>query len=197
MMAGDPAGRSAPEPAPKKKPGYLRRYASVGRAVAEDPSTIKTLLRAAAIKAWSAKGGGLYGLGFVIYFVVLEVRMLVEEIIASSGVVDFIVEQAFQLVLRFAFESLGNVLLAFLWPIKLVGETGWVGIVLLVVGFFSFERWGRAWIEAQVPDLASANRARVADKDARKAAKIAEKAHKREHKQQNKRPNSRKGERAD
>ena len=82
-------------------------------------------------KVWKARGGGLYACGFVLTFIYLEVTMLIGEIMAATGVVDFFTEQLLGLPLRFVRESLQNMIAAFIWPVPLIEFSPPWGVVIL------------------------------------------------------------------
>ena len=92
------------------------------------------------VRLWRSKGGGYYGFGFVVTFVVLEIRMLLAEWQESEGIVEFVGQQMLEFVFRFFIESFFNSLLAFAWPVLLVGSLELWGVGLLVAGYFVFER---------------------------------------------------------
>jgi hypothetical protein len=118
-----------------------------------DPSTVGPLLRDGMIAIWRSRGGGLYGFGYLVTFVILEVRLVVSEFDASGGLFDFLSEQLLEYLFRLGFMSLANVVLAFLWPLLVIERFQLWGIVGLCLGYFVFERWLRGLIEAQIPEL--------------------------------------------
>lgn len=93
---------------------------------------------------WQSRGGGFYGLGVVAAFVYLEVATFASEFSQSDGVVDFVLSEALEHVLRFSLMSVVNGLLAAIWPLLLAGQIG-VGpvLVLILVGYGSFKLWNR------------------------------------------------------
>ncbi len=85
-------------------------------------------------KLWSTGGGGLYGLGYVVYFIWLEVQLLSREVAEAAGVFDFVSSQLIERITRLAIDSFTNSIKAFLWPVKLISAYELWGIGILVVG---------------------------------------------------------------
>jgi hypothetical protein len=141
------AGRSA-------RPGRLKRIAGHARAVRENPRALGTILRGALLDIWCARGGGYYGLGYLITFLVLESRMLTREFQAADGVMTFVGGQMLEYLLRISLLSFVNALQAFIWPLLVLGSLGaWWGLVLLAGGYLAFERGLRPGIEKVLPEL--------------------------------------------
>jgi len=99
------------------------------------------------LKMWRAKGGGFYGLGFVIAFITLEIRMFAAEFSGSDSVAEFIIGEALESLLRIGFLSFLNGFLALLWPVYLLERLGLWGIAILIGGYFGFERVLRPIVE--------------------------------------------------
>lgn len=148
----DPAGEDA-RPAKPRKERRLARHARHARMVWHDPSTFGPLLRDGMIAIWRSRGGGLYGFGYLVTFVILEVRLVVSEFDASGGLFEFLTDQLLEYLFRLGFMSLANVVLAFLWPLLVIERFQLWGIVGLGLGYLVFERWLRGLIEAQIPEL--------------------------------------------
>ena len=91
---------------------------------------------------WQAKGGGFYGLGYVVSLLVLEARTLTGDIAASDGVTAFLTSQLVGYVIRFSAESFVNAMLAFAWPMWLFQRLGPWAIPILVGGYLAFEYAG-------------------------------------------------------
>jgi len=89
-------------------------------------------------KVWEARGGGLYACGFILTFAYLEASMLIGEIMAATGFVDFFTEQLVELPLRFIGESLKNLITAFLWPVPIVTLSPPWGIAILAAMYLLF-----------------------------------------------------------
>lgn len=136
-----------------RKERWLARHVRHGREIWNDPRSAGNLLRDGLIGIWRARGGGFYGLGYLITFVILEARMAIGQIEGSDSVLGFVGGQLVDYVLRLGFMSVVNVLLAFLWPLFVLQHLAAWGALLLVVGYFGFERWLRPVVEASVPEL--------------------------------------------
>ncbi len=123
------------EPADEKrrpdKPSYAQRISnrakvvgSLGETLVKEPRAFpkKTAhaMRPWFRKVWKARGGGLYACGFLLTFAYLEASMLIGEIVAATGFVDFFTEQLLELPLRFLSESFQNMIAAFMWPVPLI-----------------------------------------------------------------------------
>jgi len=105
------------------------------------PASIAPRIRAFLLSLWRARGGGYYGLGYVITFISLEISMFFTDVGETQGVADFLSEQLMSLVFRFAFESLINSFLALIWPALIIGTFGTTGILVLAGSFVLFQ-WG-------------------------------------------------------
>jgi hypothetical protein len=128
------------------------------RGIVAEPHTAPGIARAALIKLWRVRGGGFYGLGYVITFVVLEIRTLIGTAVDSTDVVTMMVQEALQLLFRFAVQSFINGFVAFGWPIVVVNYLhGW-GLLAIGVGWLLFDRWAKPWINARLPELAPEER---------------------------------------
>ena len=82
-------------------------------------------------KVWKSRGGGLYACGFILTFAYLEASMVIGEIMAATGFVDFFTEQLIELPFRFLGESLSNLIQAFIWPVPLATYSPPWGIAIL------------------------------------------------------------------
>ena len=154
--------RKAARPAQPRtpKPPLFRRLTSHIRSLgmttvllAREPRKAPGMLRAALLGLWRARGGGFYGLGFVITFVVLEVQTTMAQLACSTSFVGFVTEQLLEFVFRLAWNSLLNTFLALIWPVLLLNLVGGWGIALLVVGYFGYERILRPRVELLIPEL--------------------------------------------
>ncbi len=138
------------EPADEKrqpdKPSYVKKLGNRAKVVGSLSETLvkepkafpkKTAhaMRPWFRKVWKARGGGLYACGFVLTFVYLEASMLIGEIMAATGFVDFFTEQLVELPLRFMGESLKNLISAFLWPVPLLEISPPWGIAILAARY--------------------------------------------------------------
>jgi hypothetical protein len=161
---------------PKRK-GRLTRDLRTVQEIARDPRSIFPRARSWLVALWQKKGGGFYGLGYVITFIVLEVITLTSAVGGGSSVTGLIAGQAIQYVLRVSVESILNTVLALLWPIYLLRWLGGYGLIVLAVGYVGFEYALRPLVEHWFPELKAARveRARLkAEKRDRKRQKRAE-----------------------
>ena len=90
-------------------------------------------------KVWLTYGGGLYAVGYAVTFLYLEARTLLDEIVSSSGVVDFVTSHLLEFVFRFALDSIGNMVQAFIWFLPVLKFRAPLGIILLGIGFYVFD----------------------------------------------------------
>jgi hypothetical protein len=110
-------------------------------------------LRASLLRIWRARGGGFYGLGYLVTFIVMEVRLVGGEVMASESVVDFVASQAGERVLRLGIDSFVNSILAFAWPAFVLDRFQLWGLVALAVGYLAFEKVLKPRLEATFPEL--------------------------------------------
>ncbi len=118
-----------------------------------EPRSAGALAREGLVGLWSARGGGLYGLGYVVSFVILELRTVVGEFEGSHSLMSFIGQELLAYLLRVGFMSFVNAGLAFVWPAFVLQLFGGWGILLLLAGYFAFERGLRPTAEARFPEL--------------------------------------------
>ena len=152
-----PRPRKARKPRVKLVTRLKRRvgdsYATVSGIVAE-PRTAPSMARDGLIKLWRVRGGGFYGLGYVIAFVVLEIRMLIGNVVSGTDVVTMVVQEALEILFRFAVQSFINGFIAFGWPVFVVKYLGVWGLVAIGICWLLFDRLAKPWINARLPDLA-------------------------------------------
>lgn len=148
----------AGKPAKPRKPGLVERTKQHGRewadlgstainAPRELPSRLSAKMRRSLHTMYAARGGGLYAVGFVISFVILEVQSFFEGFQSSSGIGGLLGEQLLHLLLRFTLDSLGNTIQSLLWPLILINWSAIYGSILLVAGFFVFDRYIKKRLE--------------------------------------------------
>jgi hypothetical protein len=148
-----PEGTAPAPPDKPRKEGRLARHRRHARALAADPRSAGALLRSGLLGIWRARGGGFYGLGYLLTFLLLEVRLLTTEFAQSDGLADFVGGQFVEYLFRLGFLSLLNVVQAFIWPAHVFGVLGAWALVLLPLGYLAFERGLRQRIEAAFPEL--------------------------------------------
>lgn len=158
-----------PTPKPKLKQRLANRVdqrVQQAAAASDNPRLLWVWLRSALLRMWRLRGGGFYGLGFVLTFVGLQLASLLEDAAEAQGPVDFLTSQMAEALIRLLGDTLSNLIQAFLWPFLFVGWTGPYGLLLLLGSFLAFDRWGKPWINAQFPaETEAAAQTNVADKD--------------------------------
>jgi hypothetical protein len=123
------------------------------REIRDEPRRIVSLMGDGSFSTWRARGGGFFGLGYLIAFVVLELQMISTEVRGSDGVVEFFTSQIVEYIFRFAVQSLVNVILALIWPVYVLQWLeGW-GLVALGGGYLLFEKVLRSYVEGWFPQL--------------------------------------------
>jgi hypothetical protein len=89
-------------------------------------------------KVWKVRGGGLYACGYAITFAILEIKTIFGDVVEADGPIDFVKEQAFEMMFRFLGETLQNMISAFMWPVWFVQFNPPIGAIALGVAFFLF-----------------------------------------------------------
>lgn len=146
------------------KENRFARDARLALHLGRQPSAILPLLRGWVVKLWASRGGGFYGLGYVITFVALEIRSLSSGLTTVSGVVA----QAVQYVLRFSVDSVRNIVSAVIWPAHLFEWLGGpAGLVALLVGYAAFDVAIRPLVQKWLPEVGEA----IAEQKRRKQEK--------------------------
>ena len=146
------------------KESRFARDARLALHLGRKPAAILPLLRQWLIKLWASRGGGFYGLGYVITFVALEIRSLSSGLTTVSGVVA----QAAQYVLRFSVDSVRNIVSAVIWPAHLFEWLGGpAGLVALLVGYAAFDVAIRPLVQKWLPEVGEA----IAEQKRRKQEK--------------------------
>jgi hypothetical protein len=149
------------------------RDARLALHLGRQPADILPLLRRWLAKLWASRGGGFYGLGYVVTFVALEIRSLSSDLTTTSG----LVAQAAQYLLRFSIDSLRNVISALIWPAHLFEWLGGpAGLVALVVGYAAFELAIRPVVQARLPEVGEALAERQRLKQEKREKKRARRA---------------------
>lgn len=93
------------------------------------------------------RGGGLYACGYAITFLYFEARTLVGEMSDSAGVQEFFRTQIAEFMLRFATDTIANMVKAFMWPVYLVQLHPMYGGIALGLAFLVFPRFLKKPIE--------------------------------------------------
>lgn len=156
------------------------RHSRVVKRLAREPTFAFPLVRNWLLALWATKGGGFYGLGYVVTLVTLEAISFEQDAVQGasslSGAEGFVVSQAFQYVTRFGVDSIMNGVRAAVWPAYLFDWLGPPGIAAFVVGGMVFERVVRPVVEARFPELAAARAARMKAKQEKRDRKRATRA---------------------
>ncbi len=151
-MAAEQPGSQEVQAAGEKQHGWLRRRIDsivvTTKLIYAQPRQIGTIARETAISLWSSRGGGFYGLGYVVTFLVLEIRTLFSGVATSETVLGFIGQEVTQVFFRMAFESLLNSALAFLWPLYVLQLLSNWGVVVLVLGWWAYGKWAVPYVAA-------------------------------------------------
>ena len=113
------------------------------------------LLRSTLLDIWQSRGGGLYGLGYLVAFGYFQVNLFLEDLMESASVSEFALGQLLEYLIRFGFLSFINAFQALLWPVYILQYFEGVGILLLAVAYFGFEYALKPFIERQFPELRS------------------------------------------
>lgn len=174
----------------KDKPGYFKRKLATARQLVVEPRSAGTMLRDAWLRVWRARGGGLYGIGYLVTFITLEVRMVLGEAMDSDDALQFIASQATEHVLRYFTESIGNMVQAFIWPLLLIS---WLGASLGLITLFSlyagFEYILRPLAEARFPELREDRLARAEKREKNREKKREKKRQKKDAAEETRRSN--------
>ena len=117
-----------------KKEGRIARDLRTVQEISRDPRSILPRVRGWLVELWALRGGGFYGLGYIVAFVALEIATLTGDFGSSASVSGFFEAQILQYLARVSVQSMINTVLALLWPIYLLRWWGWYGIAMLVIG---------------------------------------------------------------
>jgi hypothetical protein len=122
-----------------------REFTNLGRILVNEPKrfprALLNVIRRSFRTVWDARGGGLYACGYVLTFIWLEFRMLVDDILSAESISGFFGEQIFEIVFRYLGESLQNMIAAFMWPVFVIEISPPWGLGILVAMFVAFPRW--------------------------------------------------------
>ncbi|MFT7652131.1 MAG: putative membrane protein YeaQ/YmgE (transglycosylase-associated protein family) [Limisphaerales bacterium] len=124
------------------------------------------------LTAWRSRGGGWYGIGYLVTFLYLEISMTVSELMETTSSTGFIALQVAELIGRWFGESLMNMVQAFLWPARLIELVGGIaGIVILIGIHLAFEYFVRPLAETRFPELAVDREKRAEKKNKKRTRK--------------------------
>ena len=114
------------------------------------------MVRSNLISLFRSRGGGLYALGYVVSFVVLEVLEIPDLLTDLAGFFSgdgSFVGSLLALMVDFFVDTLRNVIYSFVWPGFFLQLTGPIGVAFLAVGFATYNRILRPIVERVVPEL--------------------------------------------
>ena len=142
----------------EKKPSFTARMAERGREAKRLGQTLKDeprsfpaevleLVRRAVRRIWDARGGGFYACGFVVTFVWMEIRMLLDDFVQAESAGDFFTEQIWEMFFRYFSESFVNGILALIWPVYVIEWRPPWGIGLLIGMYLVFAVFLKAPLE--------------------------------------------------
>lgn len=154
-----------------KKEGRLSRHFRVAAELKDDPKQIAPLLRGAVLDVWCSRGGGFFGLGYLVAFAYFEISMLIEDVTATADLSGFAIGQLFEYLLRFGIMSFVNAFQALLWPVYILQLFEWIGIILLIGAYFAFEKSLKPGLESLFPELREHRERIQAEKAGRRSAR--------------------------
>lgn len=153
------------------KEGRIAHDVRMALQLGREPAGILPLVRKWLVNLWASRGGGFYGLGYVVTFIALETRSLSGDLTSVSG----LVAQAAQYLMRFSVDSFTNAISALIWPAHLFERLGGpAGLVALAAGYAAFELAIRPVMQAWLPEVGEAiaeQKRRKQEKRDRKRAK--------------------------
>jgi len=138
----------------RQKEGRLAKHRRLAGEIRENPRVVGPLVRAVLLDVWRARGGGFYGLGYIVAFTYFEIMLLTGELVGSESVGEFALTQVLEYFLRFGLMSFVNVFRALLWPFYILEQYAGTGLVVLIVGYFGFEYLLRPRLDNLFPELA-------------------------------------------
>jgi hypothetical protein len=156
-----------PDPDDAKKEGRIARHSRLAREAWDEPASVLRWSRDWLVRLWVTKGGGFYGLGYVVTFVWLEIRAISGDIGGGGDIGDIITAQILQYIFRFSLDSLLNAIFAVIWPIYLLQWANGFGIVALIGAYAVYRYTVHPVLESRIPELKAAREAKEA-KAARK-----------------------------
>jgi hypothetical protein len=137
----------------RKGEGRFARHWRLAREILEEPKRILPLARAVLVETWRLRGGGFYGLGYLIAFAWLQVSLILGDVSESHSLTEFATGAAIEYVLRVSLLAFVNVFLAALWPLYVLQLLKGTGIILLGLGYLAFEYALRPLVEQHFPEL--------------------------------------------
>lgn len=170
-----------PDPMPgdeKSRAGRIERARRVARELKEDPRLVLPALRGVLLDVWRSRGGGFYGLGYIVAFVYYEIDMLIGDLSEASSMSEFALGQTLEIVFRLTFMSFVNAFQALLWPLMVLQLYEGLGIILLVGSYLAFEHLLKPAVERMFPELPEHRELKLEGKRQKQARKQARKQRK-------------------
>ena len=164
-----------PVPQDENQPeGRFQRAKRVAGELKEDPRRTLPLVRSVLVDIWRSRGGGFYGLGYLIAFVFYEIEMILGDAAEATSMSGFALGQMLEIVFRLSFLSFVNAFQALLWPLTVLQLYEGLGIILLIGSYLAFEYLLKPGVEELFPELKehrelkAQNREQKAEKKRRK-----------------------------
>jgi len=174
---------------PRKPNRFVRHWQTVTE-IRRDPRSVPGRLRGLLLEMWISRGGGFYGIGYVVAFGYFEVQVITGEVSGSDSVGDFVVGQTVEYVLRLGFMSFVSAFQALLWPAFVAGWWNGGGLLLLIGGYLAFEHLLKPRVEQVFPELREHRLARERSKAEKREQREAKNAAKRERRAERRRRRS-------
>jgi hypothetical protein len=133
--------------------GRIQRARRVAGELRKDPGRALPLARGMLIDIWRSRGGGFYGLGYLVAFIFYEIEMIFGDLVEATSMSEFALGQILEVVFRLSFLSFVNAFQALLWPLTVLQLYEGLGIILLIGSYLAFEYLLRPWIEGLFPEL--------------------------------------------
>jgi len=91
-------------------------------------------------KKWAAFGGGFYGIVAFFTWVVVEVTEIITMIMNFGGLIEFLKQIDFNLILHIIVEAITNFIAAMIWPVywmkRIDTEQTWIWFVIAYGGYW-------------------------------------------------------------
>lgn len=134
----------------------LRTAGEFGRDAISNPGTLpgtaQGFLRRKFRKLWNARGGGLYAFGYAVTFFWLEVKTIVGDFASSDSLGSFVTGEIIEFLMRFATDTIVNMVHAFIWPVFVIEWYPPWGMLALAAAFFAFPRLVKQPLEKLLSD---------------------------------------------
>jgi nitrogen fixation-related uncharacterized protein len=93
------------------------------------------------LKKWGQFGGGFYGIVGLFTYIVIEVREVIDMIIGFGGVIDFLKQLDFGLIIDIFVAAIMNFVAAIIWPLywlkRIDTEQTWIWFVVAYAGYYA------------------------------------------------------------